>query len=104
MAARIARHKRNLKRLHWHIDYLRQVATVRAVIPIRTSADVEHILASQVVRICDWHIRGFGCTDCACTTHLFAFKENPIHLQTFMKIVEDVRMNRLDACILANLR
>ncbi|WP_288844018.1 DNA/RNA nuclease SfsA [uncultured Megasphaera sp.] len=104
LAARIARHKRNLKRLHWHIDYLRQVATVRAVIPIRTSADVEHILASQVARICDWRIRGFGCTDCACTTHLFAFKENPIHLQTFMKIVEEVRMNRLDACILANLR
>ena len=97
MSARIARHQRKRKRMHWHIDYLRQRCQVTAVIPIRTASDLEHDLAQAVDRIAPWHIRGFGCTDCSCPSHLFGFDTNPIHCREFMQIVEDFRMNRLTA-------
>lgn len=97
LAARIARHQRKRKRMHWHIDYLRQQSHVIAAIPIRTTADWEHDLAQAVGAIAYWHIRGFGCTDCRCTSHLFGFSDNPIHRMDFIQIVEEFRMNRIAA-------
>ena len=103
LTARLARHTRRRKNMHWHIDYLRQYADTVAAIPIRTSQDLEHDLAHAVDGIAGWRIDGFGCTDCDCASHLFGFSENPIHLPYFIQIVEDFRMNRLDpdvdACI-----
>lgn len=95
LAARLARHRRKRKNLHWHIDYLRQKADVIAAIPIRTSQDLEHELAGAVDAASDWRIDGFGCTDCHCPSHLFGFTANPIHDRPFIQIVEDFRMNRL---------
>jgi sugar fermentation stimulation protein A len=102
LAARLARHTRRRKQLHWHIDYLRQKADVVAVIPIRTAADLEHCLAQAVAKIADWQIDRFGCTDCSCSSHLFGFTDNPIHQRDFMQLVEDFRMNRLDRLIGCN--
>ena len=95
MAARLARHQRKRKQMHWHIDYLRQHCRVTAVIPIRTAADLEHGIAQAVDAAASWHIPGFGCTDCGCVSHLFGFADNPIHCRDFMQIVENFRMNRL---------
>lgn len=99
LAARLARHRRKRKQMHWHIDYLRQQAEVIADIPIRTAADLEHDLAAAVSQIADWTIPHFGCTDCDCPSHLFGFSENPIHSRTFMAMVEAFRINRLDGFI-----
>lgn len=96
LAARLARHQRKRKKMHWHIDYLRQKADVVAVIPIRTQDDLEHDLAHAVDAIAQWHIANFGCTDCHCPSHLFGFTDNPIHTKAFMQLVEDFRMNRLE--------
>lgn len=95
LAARLARHQRKRKKMHWHIDYLRQHTDVVAVLPIRTQDDLEHELAHAIDAIADWHVDAFGCTDCECQSHLFGFAENPIHTQAFMQVVEDFRMNRL---------
>ena len=95
LAARLARHSRKRKNLHWHIDYLRQEADVIAALPIRTSQDLEHELAKAVDAASQWRIDGFGCTDCHCPSHLFGFTDNPIHDRAFIQIVEDFRMNRL---------
>lgn len=95
LAARLARHKRKRKKMHWHIDYLRKEADVTATIPIRTADDLEHALAAAVGKIAPWQIPSFGCTDCTCPSHLFGFHDNPIHRRDFMQIVEDFRMNRL---------
>ena len=81
--------------MHWHIDYLRQEADVVAALPVRTADDLEHNLARAVDAVADWHIEGFGCTDCDCPSHLFGFAENPIHYRPFIQVVEDFRMNRL---------
>ena len=73
LRARIGRHLRKEKPLHWHIDYL----TARASI-------VEVWLRESPERLeCGWAallrgtegvgepIPGFGASDCACLTHLF---------------------------------
>ena len=95
LAARIARHRRQRKQFHWHIDYLRQKAEIVADIPIRTADDLEHDLAGAVNNLADWRIDQFGCTDCQCASHLFGFYSNPVHCQAFMQLVEDFRINRL---------
>lgn len=96
LMARLARHQRKRKKMHWHIDYLRQQTEVVAVIPIRTQDDLEHDLAHAVDAIADWHVDAFGCTDCDCQSHLFGFTSNPIQRRDFIQVVEDFRMNRLE--------
>jgi sugar fermentation stimulation protein A len=97
LSKRLERHQRKRKRMKWHIDYLRDVCKVTALVPVRTSDDLEHEMARDVAGIAQWDVSGFGCTDCIRDgSHLFGFKENPVHLPAFMKLVEDFRMNRLD--------
>jgi len=68
--ARIARHLRDDKRLHWHVDYLLQHARVADVVRIETQRRVEcetaNALAERVPAVA-----GFGCSDCSCEGHLF---------------------------------
>lgn len=69
LEARIARHLRADKKLHWHIDYLLTAPGV-AIIEVRRSAETECSLnrttAGQIV------VPGFGATDCRaqCGSHL----------------------------------
>lgn len=97
LTKRLERHKRKRKNKHWHIDYLRDCCEVIAAVPIRTSEDLECELAAAVESCSTWSVPGFGCSDCRCESHLFGMAENPIHNQQFMAVVEDFRMNRLDA-------
>lgn len=94
---RMARHRRLRKGMHWHIDWLRKEARWVGCIPIRTAQDLEHELAAAIGGIADWAVPGFGCTDCTCPSHLFGFRENPLHLPAFVQVEEDFAINRLDA-------
>lgn len=93
---RLARHQRLRKKMHWHIDYIRQKCQYVYSIPIRTSTDLEHELAAAVDMISDWKISGIGATDCHCDSHIFGFTSNPIHLPEFIKIEENFKINRYD--------
>ena len=42
---RLSRHLGNRKKLHWHIDYLLNVATVREVVCAQTSQKLECLIA-----------------------------------------------------------
>lgn len=91
------RHHRNLrKKMHWHIDYFRKETEFIGVVPIRTKNDFEHLLAHAVSEIADWEIKGFGCSDCMCNSHLFGFLENPLHIKAFTQIEEDFEINALN--------
>lgn len=83
--------------MHWHIDYLRQESEFIGVIPIRTKRDFEHLLAAAISDIADWEIKGFGCTNCSCKSHLFGFYENPLHIKAFTKIEENFEINILNS-------
>ena len=64
-----------------------------------TKIDVECALADAVRAIAEWNVPNFGCSDCACNSHLFGMRENPIHHRGFMNVIEDFRMNKLDALV-----
>jgi len=77
LAARVGRHLRREKRLHWHIDYLLEAAEV---VDVRVEPGSER-------RECEWARRllaaggavvapGFGASDCRCATHLVFLGNN----------------------------
>ncbi len=101
---RIDRHKRKKKKYHWHIDYLREHCEVIAVLPIRSSNDLECKIAEKIEKIADWKIEGFGSSDCSCKSHLFGMANNPVHTKAFMAAIEDFRMNRLNKKIISSKR
>ncbi|MEZ5582819.1 MAG: DUF123 domain-containing protein [Candidatus Competibacteraceae bacterium] len=71
---RVARHFRKSKRHHWHIDYLvgRHRPGMRLVQFLADSPEHEWARAlSQIAGVSG--IEGFGCSDCRCNAHLFAY-------------------------------
>jgi Uri superfamily endonuclease len=87
---RLERHCRKDKKLHWHIDYLLVVATVRAIVYAKTSEKVECVLSQVLTRELD-SICHFGCSDCICKSHLF-------FAQSFDMLIEIIKKSfyRLD--------
>ncbi|MCP5089780.1 MAG: GIY-YIG nuclease family protein [Gammaproteobacteria bacterium] len=78
LEARIKHHLRPVRRTHWHIDYLRQVARVVGVWYSIDSARFE----------CDWAsaasafpgaslVTRFGSSDCRCQSHLVELHRPP---------------------------
>jgi Uri superfamily endonuclease len=70
--ARVLRHLRRDKPKHWHIDYLREfVIPLAAWIRYETTR-LEHKWAQVFICMRETTpIRGFGCSDCKCYSHLF---------------------------------
>lgn len=96
LAKRLERHRRLIKKNHWHIDYLRQAADVHEVIPVRTKDDLECALAEALSTIADQRIDGFGSSDCRCRTHLFGMDNDPLHSHAFIKFLQHFRIDRLE--------
>lgn len=79
LRARVMRHWRNAKKLHWHIDYLRAVAKPLRVWYSTDPRANECALADQILANGGARIPAprFGASDCACATHLFYFAHRP---------------------------
>ncbi len=95
LSRRIERHRGLRKKFHWHIDALRGNATFHTALAIRSSVRLECEIADALSQICEWSISGFGCSDCSCSTHLFAMKEDPLQTEKFQKLLQFFRMDRL---------
>jgi len=74
LGARLARHLRSEKKLHWHIDYLLKEAGVKEIILCRGDNRVECSLAQALARGLQC-IPGFGSSDCKCRSHLYFASE-----------------------------
>ncbi|MGE5238949.1 MAG: DNA/RNA nuclease SfsA [Chloroflexota bacterium] len=92
---RISRHQRTGKKLHWHIDYLREESQFIAALPILASTPLECEIAAAIRSIADWTVCGFGSSDCACESHLFGMEINPIVSPRFIDLLHEFRINRL---------
>jgi len=68
--SRLNRHIKRNKKAHWHIDYLRQRASINDVILCETGSRVECAIARSLSRQFDF-IPGFGSSDCKYRSHLF---------------------------------
>jgi sugar fermentation stimulation protein A len=85
LAARIARHLRKRKRMHWHIDYLAAVADVAEAFPIVCARRLECELARDVAAVAQGSVAGFGSSDCSCESHLFRFEGDPRRSTAFVE-------------------
>jgi Uri superfamily endonuclease len=79
LKARIAHHTRISVHPHWHIDYLRSVLRLKEVWYTVDAEPYEHRWAESIsgLKGATQPIRGFGASDCSCTSHLFAFTDQP---------------------------
>ena len=79
LAARLDRHARREKRIHWHIDTLRAVASIYRIrirpwgegVECRTNTLIQALPGATI----PW--KGFGSSDCRCESHLTVFDEKP---------------------------
>lgn len=76
--ARVSRHFQKSKLKHWHIDYLREhtdpVFVWYSCEPVR----LEHRWAQAISEMEETSpVKGFGCSDCGCLTHLLALENEP---------------------------
>jgi Uri superfamily endonuclease len=74
LQARLRRHLRRDKRLHWHIDYLLAQARIATIWyhpgPERFECAWARALAA-LPGLSPFTVRRFGASDCSCPTHLF---------------------------------
>lgn len=95
LSARVERHRRLIKKAFWHIDDLGAQADFHAALPVRSSDDLECDMASAMSDLSDGSVPGFGCSDCACPSHLFWTREDPLHSLRFHAFLQHYRMERL---------
>jgi sugar fermentation stimulation protein A len=100
LSARIARHHRRRKKLHWHIDFLLDCAEPGDVasLPIRSRDDLECSLAQEIATLAADSTPGFGCSDCGCLSHLFRFANNPLLDRRFLDLLLHYRHTVALAC------
>lgn len=69
---RLARHRRQDKTLHWHIDYLLCYARIARIRVFPTSEKVECALNQKALKKpgAQVIVEGFGSSDCRCPSHL----------------------------------
>lgn len=80
--ARVSRHYREEKRMHWHIDYLRKFLNPLAAWYSYDDNRLEHRWAEVFCSMNELvPIQGFGCSDCKCYSHLFQTSTLPTMAQ-----------------------
>jgi Uri superfamily endonuclease len=79
LQARLARHARTQKRLHWHIDYLLKRARLVQSWHTACPARLECAWASALLQVpkAQIAIRRFGASDCRCLGHLIYWPAHP---------------------------
>ncbi len=91
LTSRLQRHSRKRKRLHWHIDYLREKARFHAALPIREPGQSECEISEALEKISNRAVKGFGSSDCGCKGHLFAMHDNPLKQESFINLLLRLR-------------
>jgi len=71
---RIQRHATKKKRCFWHIDFLTSIGEVIGAVMVESRKNLECEL-SRMLESCFPSIKGFGCSDCSCKSHLFYLVE-----------------------------
>ena len=76
---RIARHLSAQKRRHWHIDYLIAYSRTIDTRRLLSRERMECSLSEKIGMISQGvPMKGFGSSDCLCSTHLYFFSETPL--------------------------
>ena len=75
---RVTRHLRKEKKKFWHIDYLLEQKdnSVEEIFYQKAPKKKECRIAEALSKLGE-PIKGFGCSDCSCVSHLFRIEELP---------------------------
>ena len=85
---RLERHLRKVKRKFWHIDYLLSGETARVLkVFYKKAKKSEECEIARKLGERSIPTKGFGCSDCACKSHLFRI-EDYHSLEEFMLQLE----------------
>jgi Uri superfamily endonuclease len=81
LEARLARHRRLDKKLHWHIDYLLEHAQLVEVWSAASTDKLECLWAQAARQLSgsETPVPGFGSSDCHCPSHLIYLARKPVH-------------------------
>ena len=71
VAARVGRHLRQRKKLHWHVDYLLEKGRLSEVMWALSHARMECRIAAGLLQHGLRSVPRFGASDCRCPSHLF---------------------------------
>ncbi len=76
LGKRLKRYFQGVKKKFWHIDYLISSKAVSLVGAFYKDAgkDEECKSARELGRV-GFYVKGFGCSDCSCESHLFLFED-----------------------------
>ncbi len=71
IGARLKRHLMKKKKIHWHIDFLTSHESFKFIglkvfKELKIECEIAGLLSSFLIPV-----KGFGCTDCRCVSHLF---------------------------------
>lgn len=79
LEARLSRHFRKDKNMHWHIDYLLEYARITDVIAYITNRRLECQINLAILNLkaCKGIVPRFGSSDCKCPSHLLYFADKP---------------------------
>ena len=79
MTARVARHMRRKKKLHWHVDYLTRKARIVAAWCDLNDGAQECLWCNRLAALEGAHVfpKGFGSSDCRCPGHLIHMPQKP---------------------------
>jgi len=88
LESRINRHLRSDKKIHWHIDYLLKYADIIDVFFKENSIKEECRLSYEFEKRLHF-LKGFGCSDCKCNSHLFYGNYKDI-----MSVVNKLKMKK----------
>lgn len=80
--ARVSRHFRKTRAKHWHIDYLREFVDPVCAWYSYGRKSREHQWACAIRELKQTlAVKGFGCSDCGCYSHLFTTTKKPSLVQ-----------------------
>lgn len=72
LEARLNRHLRDDKKMHWHVDYLLKDSEIMEIV-YNENKKVECEISSYISTKSEG-VKDFGCSDCDCESHLYYFK------------------------------
>lgn len=96
--ARISRHRRATKALHWHVDYLRAAAELVEIWYTLGARKLECAWARTLANLpgASLPVSRFGASDCHCPAHLVHFSAAPDAEAFAHEVGEPVSRERMD--------
>lgn len=91
LEARLKRHLSDEKKLHWHVDYLLKSCEITDII-YNENKKVECELSQYLSAKAEF-IKGFGCSDCDCESHLYYFKNRKDAIEQVKNAYDSIAMN-----------